>query len=225
MPDSRDGPDRDKPHELSRRDLLKRAAVAGAVVAAPGCASTGQVSTTPGPVRLETLSQSESDVLEAIVARLIPTDANGPGATEARAALYIDHALGDALASSRGAYAAGLAAVDAYAQTSKGARFANLAPAVQDAVLTEMEQNAATGFAPDSATFFNLVRTHTIEGTFCDPAYGGNADFVGWELVGYPGLRLAVGADQQQLDETAEPRYRSAYSFTQFTPARGTRGR
>lgn len=225
MPDSHDGPDRDNPHEISRRDLLKRAAVAGAVVAAPGCAPTGQVLTTPGPVRFETLTQSESDVLEAIVARLIPTDENGPGATEARAALYIDRALGDALASSRDAYAAGLAAVDAHAQTAKGGRFANLAPAVQDAVLSEMEENAATGFTPDSATFFNLVRTHTIEGTFCDPAYGGNANFVGWGLLSYPGLRLAVGPEQQRLDEPVDARYRSAYDFPQFSSLRVTRGR
>ena len=46
-------------------------------------------------------------MLDAIVARLIPTDANGPGATEARAAHYIDRALGGALASSRQAYTVG----------------------------------------------------------------------------------------------------------------------
>ena len=47
----------------------------------------------------ETLTATEADTLEAIVARLIPTDANGPGAIEARAAHYIDRALGGALAS------------------------------------------------------------------------------------------------------------------------------
>jgi len=35
---------------------------------------------------LETLTAAESDTLEAIVARLIPSDENGPGAAEARAA-------------------------------------------------------------------------------------------------------------------------------------------
>ena len=48
--------------------------------------------------------------------------------------------------------------------------------------------------SPNAATFFTLVRSHTIQGTFCDPYYGGNADFVGWDLIGYPGLRMAVGA-------------------------------
>ena len=51
-------------------------------------------------------------LLEAIVDRLIPADGLGPGAKEARAAHYIDRALGSALASSRQAYANGLAATD-----------------------------------------------------------------------------------------------------------------
>ena len=32
-----------------------------------------------------------------------------------------------------------------------------------------------------------MVRTHTLQGTFGDPYYGGNANFVGWDLIGYPG--------------------------------------
>ena len=80
-----------------------------------------------------------------------------------------------------------------------------------------MEEGVATGFEPSSRSFFNLVRGHTIQGTFCDPYYGGNADFVGWDLIGYPGLRLVVTEDDQRLD--APPaRHRSAYGFGRFTP-------
>ncbi len=32
-----------------------------------------------------------------------------------------------------------------------------------------------------------MLRTHTIEGMFCDPLHGGNAGLIGWQLVGYPG--------------------------------------
>ncbi len=78
---------------------------------------------------LETLTAAEADTLEAIVARLIPTDENGPGATEARAAHYIDRALTGPLRGSRASYAANLAALDAYAQATKGAPFAKL-PAI-----------------------------------------------------------------------------------------------
>ncbi len=215
---------------LSRRELLKRAGILGAAAAIPGRALAWAREGAPvhnaalplmqAPVReaFETLTAAESDTLEAIVARLIPTDGNGPGATEARAAHYIDRALAGALSPSREAYAAGLAAVDAYAQASKAAPFARLSAADQDAVLSDMEQNVAAGFEPRSSTFFNLLRTHTIEGTFCDPYYGGNADFVGWDLVGYPGVRTAVTAEQQRrMGVDLAPNHVSAYDNEAFT--------
>ena len=34
----------------------------------------------------------------------------------------------------------------------------------QQAVLSDLENKVATGFAPDSGAFFNPVRAHTIEG-------------------------------------------------------------
>jgi gluconate 2-dehydrogenase gamma chain len=167
----------------------------------------------------ETLSATEADTLEAIVARLIPTDANGPGAAEAGAAHYIDRALGGALASSRPAYAAGLAAVEAYARSSKGAPFPQLTPADQDAILTEMDRNAAPGFTANSAAFFDLLRNHTIQGTFCDPYYGGNANFVGWDLLGYPGVRTVVTPEQQRMGIASAPNHKSAYDYDMFQKA------
>jgi hypothetical protein len=122
---------------------------------------------------------------------------------------------------SRDAYAAGLAAIDAYALSSKGATFAKLSPVNQDAVLTDMETNVATGFLPDAATFFNLVRTHTIQGTFCDPYYGGNANFVGWDLIGYPGIRMAATEDEQRL-KAPPPVRKSAYDDAMFTMKGGS---
>jgi gluconate 2-dehydrogenase gamma chain len=41
--------------------------------------------------------------------------------------------------------------------------------------------------AIENTTFFQLLRTHTIEGMFCDPMHGGNAGLIGWQLIGYPG--------------------------------------
>ncbi len=158
-------------------------------------------------------------MLEAICARLIPTDANGPGAAEARAAHYIDRALGGALASSRQAYTSGLEALDRYAMSSRGAGFAKLSTADQDAVLQDVASGAATGFPNGSITFFNLVRTHTIEGTFCDPYYGGNAGFVGWDLIGYPGVRTVVTADEQRVGIDLKPNHKSAYDYPMFTKA------
>jgi Gluconate 2-dehydrogenase subunit 3 len=90
-------------------------------------------------------------------------------------------------------------------------------------VLTDMENNVATGFMPNAAAFFNLVRAHTIQGTFCDPYYGGNANFVGWDLIGYPGLRMAVGEDEQRM-KAPRPVRKSAYDEAMFTMTGGAHG-
>lgn len=215
---------------VSRRGLLQQVGFAGAAVAVSGCniapATPGEarVVATPRREALETLNAAEAETLEAIVARLIPTDENGPGATEARAAHYIDRALAGPLRNLRGAYAAGLSALDDYASGAKGATFAKLNAADQDAVLTDMEKDVATGFAPNAATFFNLLRTHTIEGTFSDPYYGGNADFVGWNLIAYPGLRMGVTADDQRMSAKPAPNRQSAYDDPMFGPMFGRDG-
>jgi len=204
---------------ISRRDLLKQAGALGmvSVVARPFQARVG------GPERpaLQTLTPAEADLLDAVVARLIPSDELGPGAKEAGAVHYIDRALGGALASSRQAYTSGLAALDKYSQSSRGDAFARLSPIDQDSVLIDVETGAATGFTGSSAVFFNMVLNHTHQGTFGDPYYGGNANFVGWDLIGYPGVRTMVSAaDQKQLEAGAlKPNHKSAYDYDAFTKA------
>lgn len=216
---------------ISRRELLKRAGLAGAAAAAVPIEvlAAGEFAAAPPEVAaqaipaaragepLENISAEESEVLEAIVARLIPTDATGPGATEARAARYIDRALGGALASSRQIYTAGLAALDRYARSSRGASFARLSATDQDATLMDVEAGVATGFPGNPAAFFNLVRTHTLQGTFGDPSYGGNANFAGWDLIGYPGVRTLVTTDEQRLGADIPPNHKSAYDFGMFS--------
>ena len=197
---------------ISRRDVLKHVAIAGAAAAVP-IDALAQATREP----FETLTATEGATLEAIVARLIPTDANGPGATEARAARYIDRALGGFLASSRDTYRVGLAAIEGYASKVKGASFTQLSPQNQDAVLSDFERAATSGFAPNGVLFFNLVLAHTIQGTFCDPFYGGNANFVGWDLIGYPGVRLTATANDQRMDVAPAPTHMSAYDFTMFS--------
>jgi gluconate 2-dehydrogenase gamma chain len=203
---------------LTRREWLRHAGIAGAAAAVAPIGAFAAERRSPQGDPLENLTAPEAVALDAIVARLIPTDENGPGAREARAARYIDRALGGALSASRDAYRTGLAAVDAYAQRAKGGTFAALPARDQDDVLLDMERNTATGFTPSASTFFALLRTHTFQGTFGDPYYGGNANFVGWDLLGYPGLRLAVSASDQRLDANLTPVRASAYDLGMFSP-------
>ncbi len=226
----------EKPRIITRRDLLRGAGVAAAAAAAlplpgvalpgaavPGAAVQGAAAAVRGA--LESLTAQEADLLDLIAARLIPSDALGPGAREAGAVRYIDRALGGALASSRDAYRSGLAAFDRYCRMSRGRPFGELSPIDQDSVLIDVETGAATGsgagFSGSSAQFFSMVLNHTRQGTFGDPYYGGNANFIGWDLLGYPGVRTTVSAaDQQALERNQlKPNHRSAYDNTMFNKA------
>ena len=214
---------------VSRRGLIRQVGAAGAAAAVSNATLAPQVrgaagqAPAPAPQReaLETLNATEADALDAVVARLIPTDENGPGATEARAAHFIDRQLAGPLRALRTTYAAGLAALDAYAAAKKGGVFTKLSALDQDAILADMENNQASGFMPDSAAFFNLLRTHTIEGTFSDPYYGGNANFAGWNLVGYPGIRMGVSAVDQRMSAKPGRVRQSAYDDPMFSRGGG----
>lgn len=191
----------------SRRDMLKLAA---STLAGSGMARAQETpAESPRREALENLTATEADILEAFCARLIPSDANGPGAKEARAAHYIDHALGGALTSSREAYRSGLMGLDHLARSSQGAAFAALAPEAQDRVLAEIEKS--------DPNFFSLVQQHTIQGTFCDPYYGGNAGYVGWDMISYPGIRLSVSQADQAMAPYPAPVRRSAYDSPMFS--------
>ena len=184
----------------------------GLAAAAPLAA---QAAPQPASVRetLESLSASEAATLEAITGRLIPSDVNGPGAVEARAARYIDKALAGPLSASREAYRIGLSAVDTFARETKGAVFAALPPEAQDAVLAAVERGQIPSFA-GAAAFFAAVRGHTLQGTFSDPYYGGNANFVGWDMIGYPGVRMGVGAELQKMNMRPAGNHVSAYDLS-----------
>ena len=219
------------PASLSRREMLKRTVVAGAVAAWPSAAyghraEVTRVVTQSAVASFRTLTQAEGATLQAIVARLIPSDQNGPGALEAGAAVYIDRALGGPLASALPAYRSGVAALDRHAHVERGDGFAALDPSNQDDLLAALESDDVPGFGAAGASgsaFFEMLRTHTIEGTFCDPAYGGNANFIGWELLGYPGLRTTVPPDLQRIDRMPPARQVSAYDFPAFAAARARR--
>jgi len=200
---------------FSRREMLRRAAAAGAATAVPR-AALAQLAADGAQTVPETLAEPEYRILQAIVARLVPSDVNGPGALEAGAAHYIDRALADALAVWLETYVAGLRAIDAHARAAAGGAFAALEPAAQDSILEDLERDALDGFTPNAAAFFELLLTHTVEGTFSDPYYGGNRDFIGWDLLGYPGIRLAVGPAEQRLSVPPDPTRLSAYDFPMF---------
>lgn len=217
--------DDQSPQNPSRRNLLKSAGLVGTVLAGSagvGTALSAQAQNTPAQIAprreaLENLTAAEVETLEAMVDRILPSDELGPGAREARAANYIDRSLASDNRDARELYLIGLTALDEYAVQQYGSRFHLLDAARQDQLLAALQAEQLPGFRPNSTGFFSMVRSHTIDGTFCDPYYGGNRDFIGWDMLGYPGVRVAVSESDTALGADLAPNHLSAYDMPSFT--------
>jgi gluconate 2-dehydrogenase gamma chain len=166
---------------LSRREFLARVDAAArtslVVLSVPMITTAGahaQAARASG-AGFSTLRPAEALEFEAIAARILPTDET-PGATEAGAIHFIDTVLGSSRAELLGPLREGLAGLrDRAARRFGRASFVALTPEQQDELLTEIEDGA----------FFGTLRYLTIAGTFSLPAYGGNRDGIGWELIGF----------------------------------------
>lgn len=153
-------------------------------------------------------SADQRRCLEAFANRLVPHDENGPGAVECGAVEYIERSLGDPQVGGKEAVVAGLEAVDALARQAYGSALAELAADKQDAVVSAVESGAG------AAGFFAMMRRLVLEGMFCDPSWGGNRGYAGWDLIRYPGPRLAVAPEDQQVGVAVKP----------FRPSGGSHG-
>jgi gluconate 2-dehydrogenase gamma chain len=209
---------------LSRGQLVRRAGMLGAVAALPGAAAAPALADAAASDALKALTAAEAITLDAVLQRLLPTDASGPGAKEASVLRYIDWSLAGDLAVFRGPYASALASIDAYSTQTFGAAFAALTAVQQDHLLSSMEAGAPAqaGFSPSSSAVFEMIRTHALQGMFGDPAHGGNVGFVGWKLVRFPGPRLVVPSHEQQLDVVPKAQLKSAYQLALFKHTKHT---
>ena len=158
-------------------------------------------------------SPAEAAFVEAAAARLIPSDATGPGAVEAEVPRFIDRQLagpygegdrfylqppfpkgtptqGWQMGPPATVYRAGIAAVDRWTAATYGKPFAALDTATQDEALKALEDGRADlSGVVDAKAFFTLLLQNVIEGYFADPIYGGNRDMGAWRMIGFPGAR------------------------------------
>jgi len=152
---------------------------------------------------------AEAAFVEAACARLIPSDATGPGALEAGVPLFLDRQMaGDYGKGSRwymqGPWPKGLptqgyqsrhppgelyrVAIGEIDQAA-GASFAGLSGADQEAFLKRLEAGTVQLATVDAKAFFALLLQNVMEGFFSDPVYGGNRGMAGWRMIGFPGAR------------------------------------
>ena len=153
-------------------------------------------------------NDDDSRTIKAFAERLMPGVPGKPGATDADVLNYIDLALSGAYKDDQEFYRHGLAQLDAHCMKAYGKPFRGLPAAQQDETIGALEHGKAPEFVwPTAQAFFNTVRTHTMEGMFADPVYGGNRDFAGWRLVGFPGAQMQFTEQDMQSKEafTREP--------------------
>ena len=188
-------------HDPGRRTFLVRAIVGTGAIAG---AELVPAQNTESPKEANAPAQSHSAedrhgaffnrddaaTVGAFTERLMPGAPGKPGAHDTGVLNYIDLALAGAYADLQDFYRRGLAQLDALCRKRYSEPFVQLNAARQDEVIRGLELGAATEFAwPTAQEFFNTIRTHTMEGMFADPIYGGNKDFAGWRLVGFPGAQ------------------------------------
>jgi gluconate 2-dehydrogenase gamma chain len=203
-------------HDATRRDFLVRAAIgAGTAVSAAlvpsGYAQSPEPSKGADPAAQEHsanvqqgafFNYEDAATIAAFTERLMPGAPGKPGAGDAGVLNYIDLALAGAYADLQDFYRRGLAQLDAHCRKNYSESFVRLDSTRQDEVISLLEQGKANEFAwPTARAFFETLRTHTMEGMFADPVYGGNKDFAGWRLVSFPGVQAVfTPADLQSKD-------------------------
>jgi gluconate 2-dehydrogenase gamma chain len=215
-------------NELNRRNFLLRAGagLSAAWVSAnwPALLSAAthahNAANAAVPPKFEFLTPEEAAEIEAITARIIPTDET-PGAREAGVVYFIDRGLATFYIDDQKTYHEGLPELQArVSEMFPGvAKFSGLATEQQDEILYSFDENTVAGRRPFRARpaaqrFFETLQQHTIAGFLVDPDFGGNHDGVGWKVIGrerehmfqapfgyydreYPGWQPAGEADKK----------------------------
>jgi gluconate 2-dehydrogenase gamma chain len=159
-------------------------------------------------------SPDEWRFINAAVARLIPSDGNGPGGVETGVPEFIDRqmeapyghgayfymqgpfhpdappTLGYQLQyTPREVYRVGIADANKSSLSSSGKSFADLTSDKQDELLKLMEKGGVSFERIPAASFFAQLLENTREGYLADPMYGGNRGMAAWKWIGFPGAR------------------------------------
>lgn len=201
----------------SRRTFLL---ASGAGVALTGVAMAFHANGKETPIQLaqyqpEYFNPEEWAFVMAAVARLIPSEGDGPGALEAHVPVFIDRQLKGYYGSAEIWYMAGphapeaaadrgwqtplnpaqlyrkaIPAFNAACQSRWSKNFVDLAPEEQDTALTAL-QKGEIKLDAELSIFFTTLLANTKEGYFADPQHGGNLGMQSWTYIGFPGARAS----------------------------------
>jgi hypothetical protein len=193
---------------ISRRSLLQTGIAAGSASLLPLIATSSCSSHAPAPPAV--LDPGIAVTLAAFSNRIMPADANGPAAADCGVVAYINRSLAEWNQADLALITTGLQSLDAAASARFNQDFAQLEDSQQDELMLAMEAGTLENFATAQQVFNRLHRL-TLEGMFSDPYYGGNANYAGWDLIGYPGAVLGSTAEMQQMGGRLPALHTSAY--------------
>jgi len=168
----------------SRRAVLESALGAAGLIALCGSAVARAVAAEARmDPSLRFLTAAEAATVDALIAQVIPTD-DTPGAREMGVLNFIDHALAGFLAPLATGFRSGLAEFDASCSAAHPgvAGFAMLPAGQQVQWLHEVEHTP----------FFVSLQQLTVLGALTMPAYGGNRNGLGWQLIGFEDMHAFV---------------------------------
>ena len=152
---------------INRRTVLVGGAAAAGAAMVSGCFGRGS--------HWDVLSDREAQTLTVLCDQIIPAD-NFPSASQAGVVTFIDRQLARSYRRHRKAYREGLAGAERLAQERFGVALSSARPAQQLAIALTLEKQ--------EPAFFNLVRTHTMQGYYGSPRHGGNRDAASWRMLG-----------------------------------------
>jgi gluconate 2-dehydrogenase gamma chain len=205
-----------------RRNFLRGALGAVPAAAFPAASSVALSSAAlaespaaaTGDYRPTYFTDAEWRFVSAAVARLIPSNEDGPGALDLHVPEFIDRqmeteyghgglwylqgpfnpdadfTLGYQLRySPRDLYRVSIADLNAWCTQAHGKDFADLDSSAQDEILGLLQKGGITLPRVKASEFFIQLLANTKEGYFADPMYGGNRNMGSWKMIGFPGAR------------------------------------
>jgi gluconate 2-dehydrogenase gamma chain len=176
--------------KLNRRDFIQSASLAfGSILLFPSCLKQN------GIYRIFT--PEEALCIIAICEQIIPKD-ESPGATDAGVIYYIDKQLSGVFHYDQETYRNGIKNLQEYCTKKHTKLFENLTFDEQTKLLIMLESNQLNETEWQQgkpSDFFNLVRSHTMQGFYGSPIHGGNKNYMSFEMlkIDYP---LVIGQNR-----------------------------
>ncbi|HEY1159897.1 MAG TPA: gluconate 2-dehydrogenase subunit 3 family protein [Terracidiphilus sp.] len=121
------------------------------------------------------LSEDEARTLGAICDQIVPAD-DFSSATQAGVLTYIDRQLVRHYRRHQDSYRDGLRQAHAMSMKRFGQELAALS--------RQQQFELVSGIESEEGSFFEMVRSHTLEGYYGSPRHGGNRDAVSWKMLG-----------------------------------------